>query len=388
MKIAYGVSSVGLGHARRSLTLARKLRKEIDVDITWFAAEPVISFLELEGEKVSPACKEFHSLSSVMEDGVSFGRLDDMSRVARKSSSIAKMNYSILKSCNLSNYEALIQDEFAETMFSFMWDRNPSLPRNRIVMTDYLEFTSGRNLNPASRLVTWYANRMLSKAYNSATVRIFADEIDSVKPKQRKILERFLVAGPILPDPPTESKIVLKERIVENYFGINDANLIVVSVGGTASGKYLVDFFYENFREISIQLGCKVLILTGPRIDSSKYVTQKESPIRFVPFTTDSVDYYKAADCVVCQAGATTLNEVLQVGTPCVTLPISNHFEQQANARRFVEKFGFVALTYEAISVETLVESIKKALSQGSRSPVEFSSNVATAAKWIRESMI
>ena len=388
MKIAYGVSSVGLGHARRSLTLARQLRKEIDADIIWFAAEPVINFLELEGEKVSPVCKEFQSLSGVMEDGVSFGRLDDMSRVARKSSLVAKMNYSILKSCNLSNCEALIQDEFAETMFSFMWDRNPSLPRNRIVMTDYLEFTSGRNLNPASRLVTWYANRMLSKAYNSATTRIFADEIDSVKPKQKKILKEFLVAGPILPDPPTESKIVLKERIMENYFAINDANLIVVSVGGTSSGKYLVDFFYQNFREISIQLGCKVLVLTGPRINRSKYVAQAESPIRFVPFTTYSVDYYKAADCVVCQAGATTLNEVLQVGTPCVTVPISNHFEQEANARRFVEKFGFVALTYEAISVETLVKSIKEALSLGSRSPVDFSSNAARAAKWIRESMI
>jgi len=76
------------------------------------------------------------------------------------------------------------------------------------------------------------------------------------------------------------------------------------------------------------------------------------------------------------------------VGTPCVTVPISNHFEQEANANRFVEKFGFVALTYEAISVETLVESIKEALSQGSRSPVDFSSNAARAAKWIRESMI
>ena len=88
MRILYGVSSVGLGHARRSLAIVDCLRKSgDDIEIDWISSQPVISFLEQKAERVLPVSKELKSLSSVMEERVSAGHLDDMSRVARASSS-------------------------------------------------------------------------------------------------------------------------------------------------------------------------------------------------------------------------------------------------------------------------------------------------------------
>ena len=139
MKILFGVSSVGLGHVRRSLEVANRLRQLGGYEIEWVSSEPTISFLSKRGESVLPICSKLKSLSAAMESLVSYGRLDDISRVARLSSALGKENYHVLKPF-LGNYDALVQDEFVETMFSFMWDKRPPLPTKRVVMTDYFQF--------------------------------------------------------------------------------------------------------------------------------------------------------------------------------------------------------------------------------------------------------
>jgi len=333
-------------------------------------------------------CKSLQSLSSVMENAVSSGRLTDIAKVARKSSSVARRNYEQLKS-KFSGYDVLLQDEYAETMFCFMWDKHPVLPDRRVLVTDYLEFSSGCNLNPISKIVAWYANRMLSKAYDASSVRIFADGVDSLPASQSKrILKIFSIVGPILSEPPPGSKSVLKKIVVSTLFGsgLEDRKLIVLSVGGTSTGKWFVDFISLHHQEISNKLECLIVVLPGPRIDASQYALRLESSIRFLPFNSNVVQYYKAADCVICQAGASTMNEVLSVGTPCVTIPISNHFEQEANAKRFEEMYDFVRLDPDGITVSTLVNAINLALSK-KYAAINFSPNATKAVRIILEAL-
>jgi predicted glycosyltransferase len=388
MKIAYGVSSVGLGHARRSLTLANYLRKaKSSIEITWLTAEPVISFLESEGEKISPVCKRLESMSSGMENGVVAGKLDDMASVARRSSSIARRNYALLKP-DLGNFDGLIQDEFAETMLCFLWDRHPVIPRRRVIITDYLEIFSLSRLNPASRITTWYANRMLSRAYASASLRILADEIDSVpKALRSRLLRDFSIVGPILQAPPSEPKSELKQEIVEDLFHdrTSQSNLIVVAVGGTSTGRSLVDVFAKN-PEMARKLDARIVVLCGPRIDPSQFHRANDLTY-YLPFTHNAMKYFKAADCVVCQAGASTLNEVLSVGSPCVAVPVSHHFEQEANARRFAEKYGFITLDYPRLNPENLMGAIHSAVSGKIHAPVDFSSDLVKAGKLVLETL-
>jgi UDP-N-acetylglucosamine--N-acetylmuramyl-(pentapeptide) pyrophosphoryl-undecaprenol N-acetylglucosamine transferase len=384
MRIVYAVSSLGLGHARRSLVLARNLRDlNSDVEISWISAEPVISFLESEGEKILPVSRELRSLSTVMEDQVISGRLSDMSRVARNSSSIARTNYSLLKN-HLASFEFLIQDEFAETMFCFMWDKNPKLPAFRVVITDYLQFESGHTLNPLSRVITWYANRMLARAFSNASLRIFADDSKAVPLRHRARLDDFEVVGPILPKLPIASKSDLKYKIISSEFedAPDDRKLILVSVGGTSTGKVLIDFLFANFREISRELNCRIIALLGPRIGKLEYKVSKEDPIRFVTFTASNIQYFKAADCAVCQAGASTLNEVASLGMPCVAIPISNHFEQEANAKRFSDEYGFSVLRYEELTVKSLVDAVDNASGKSYSRP-DFSEDAISAARLI-----
>jgi UDP-N-acetylglucosamine--N-acetylmuramyl-(pentapeptide) pyrophosphoryl-undecaprenol N-acetylglucosamine transferase len=386
MKVAFGVSSVGLGHARRSLTLARNLRgKRPDLEITWFAAEPVLAFLEKEGEKFPTVCRELKSLSSPMESGVSSGRLDSISRVARSSASLARSNYLAIKD-ELSNFDFLIQDEFVETLLAFMWNNTPPLPRHRVVITDYLEIQSPGTRNPVSVIVNWYANRMLWRAFAACDARIFADEIDALpKSRREQGLHSFSVIGPMLPELPRESKDSLKEKLLKDLFHDDPMNrrLLVVSVGGTATGKHLLHFIAANRAKLSAKMNCRILVLLGPRIDRSGFEKYQSDSIRYLSFSPDVLKLFKAADCVICQAGASTLNEVVALGTPCVTVPISNHFEQEANARRFSAKYRVVKLSYDQVSIDSLVAAVNQAVTVENRPIVDFSSNVVKATDLI-----
>ncbi|MHB8566289.1 MAG: glycosyltransferase [Nitrososphaerales archaeon] len=353
-KILYAVSSVGLGHIRRSIAIAKELK---GLEINWLTAEPALSYLRDAGEKnILEISSDLRSVSTAMEGEARDGRITDMSRVARASSRIAKENYFRLRS-SLKDYDVLIEDEFAETMFSFLWDKSPPLPRKKVLITDYVRFETG-SVNPINRLVLFYANRVLKKAFLSTDLRIFADDLESL-PRNKKLrqwtMANFSILGPIVGELPMETK----EELRQKFLTARGKNVIVFSIGGTSIGKPLLDFVFANAEELSNQLQASIVVLTGPRFS----VTQGKN-VQVVPFTTEALCYFKMADCVVTQAGASTLNELDSLGIPCVAIPIRNHWEQQANAKRFSEKSGSGVIQYSDLSIERLISEIKLAISR------------------------
>lgn len=343
------MSSVGLGHARRSVEIADRLER-LGHEIDWVSAEPATTFLKSKNKNLLPLCLDMKSLSVAMESRVNNGRLDDISKVARISSGLGRANYSKLKP-SLGSYDGLIQDEFAETMFSFMWDKQPALPRKKVIITDYLRFET-RSYNPVSRLVTWYANRMLAKAYQNSGLRIFADDCDFTKKT------KFEIVGPILGEVPKESREELRAKL----FTVRRSLIILVCVGGTSTGKYLLDTIYSNRETIVSEIKDSAFVfMLGSRIDRSQYPKDTETA-QFASFTPNSVAYFKAADVIVTQAGASTLNEVASIGTPCVTVPIEGHWEQEENALRFANKYGFQSLSNRELYASSIVSAIRKAL--------------------------
>lgn len=366
LKLLYAVSSVGLGHVRRSIAIARKLPAEV----TWLTAEPGLSYLKSASEKrILPVSHDLQSMSDAMEREASAGKISDMSRVARSSSRIARANYLLIRPY-LRDYDVLIQDEFAETMFSFLWDRNArsSLPPRLVVITDYVRFET-RSANPLNRLILYYANRALKRAFLSADLRLFADDLDSL-PDDRNLRrftsENFEILGPIVGEIPTGSKVELRSKLLSKK-GKNGNNVIVFSVGGTSIGRPLLEFVLANARGLSTRLDASLVLLSGPRVEGLD-----DPSVQIVPFTPDVLPYFKMADCVVTQAGASTLNEVASVGVPCVAVPIQNHWEQQSNAKRFHDKFHFPTVQYEELSVSRLVSEIKAAITMQKQLDVDY----------------
>ncbi|MDG6908052.1 MAG: hypothetical protein JRN20_19970 [Nitrososphaerota archaeon] len=357
-RILFGVSSIGLGHVRRSLAVANELRRIArDVEIEWICAEPAITFLRQKSEKILDVSSKMQSLSVPMESNAKYGRIDDMGQIARRTLNIAKQNYFLIKP-NLSRYDVIVQDEFIETNFSFLYDKHQSLPERRAVITDYISFRTA-SPNPINRFTIWLANRYARRSWLRSSVRIFADELESLPERDRGwTMRNFQVVGPVCSDLPQESKDQLRARLLPDSA---ERKLIVFTVGGTSLGKYLADFVLSDHEALSSELDANILILAGPRIEEIASTRGKAWP-KVVGFTPNAIEYFKAADCVVAQAGGSTLNEVSALGTPCVSIPILDHFEQQANARRFQKKFGFPVLQYDQLNHRNLVEAVRESL--------------------------
>jgi predicted glycosyltransferase len=383
-RIMYGISSIGLGHARRSLEIAEKIRSlNQEVQIDWVCAEPVLSFMEASGEHALEISKNLQSIGSAMEFGAKNGRIQDMSNVARRSSKLGKQNYTLIRP-SLGEYDALIQDEFVETLFSFMWDKAPPLPKFRVVITDYARFETNSR-NPLNKLIIMYANRSLKKAFDNQQLRIFVDDIDALPPNENIrgwVKQNFKILGPVIPKIPNGSKKSLQSRLFPSLI---QEKLLVFTMGGTQVGGALAEFVLKNSQQISERIGAHLALILGPALKSIAIPFDTKF-ISVVPFTTETMMYFKAADCVVTQAGASTLNEIASLGTPCVCIPISNHWEQKCNSERFAQRYGFGLLDYESLTVEKLASAVEKA-SLNSYRPLDSKDAASVAANLILDRM-
>jgi uncharacterized protein (TIGR00661 family) len=384
-RILYGVSSVGLGHARRSFAIAQKLRSlrpDSKIEIDFLAAEPALTFLKKSGERLLPESSYLESLSYFMEKDSKDGRIADMSKIASETEKGAKRNYFMIKPI-LQGYDLLIQDEFVETLFSFMWDKQVLLPPNRVVTTDYVQLET-ESPNPFSKLKLSYANRMLKRAYLNQQLRIFLDTPDALpqnKEARQWVANNFHVLGPVLEESiiPRQNKMELVDRL----FGHTKTKLIIFNFGGTSIGKPLAQFVVKYADVLSEKLDAYLVVLLGPRIDLKDLRSTKSTRITLISFDLEILKYFKCADCVVTQAGASSLYEIATTGVPCVVIPISNHFEQNANAERFSRRFGFEILDYKELSVDTLRRAIMRALAKPSYEPFRPTAAAQSAATLI-----
>ncbi|MDH2907440.1 MAG: glycosyltransferase [Candidatus Nitrosotalea sp.] len=100
---------------------------------------------------------------------------------------------------------------------------------------------------------------------------------------------------------------------------------IVVSIGGTDSGRFLIEKILEIYSKISSD--CEIVIVSGP----SFKIDHKD--IRNLGFVNNLHEIIFASDLVISLAGKSTIDESRHYGTPGIFIPIKGHFEQEENAK-------------------------------------------------------
>ncbi|NOQ44862.1 MAG: UDP-glucuronosyltransferase, partial [Nitrosopumilus sp.] len=125
-----------------------------------------------------------------------------------------------------------------------------------------------------------------------------------------------------------------------------DKKTIVVSIGGTDAGLFLIEKALEIFPKIN---ECEIVLVTGPAMN------KKFGNIRNLGFVNNLHEIIYAADVLVSLAGKSTIDEAKEYGTPAIFIPIKGHFEQEDNAKR--EGFEFEDLfRLEKLILEKLEE--------------------------------
>ena len=133
--------------------------------------------------------------------------------------------------------------------------------------------------------------------------------------------DNFRFVGPIV------RQINSSREELRKKFSFNKKT-IVVSVGGTDAGNFLIERTLEAHSKIKDTVD--LVIVSGPSMNKN-YIDN----IRNLGFVNNLHEIIFAADLLICLAGASTVSESITYGTPGIFIPIKNHFEQEENANRW-----------------------------------------------------
>jgi UDP-N-acetylglucosamine--N-acetylmuramyl-(pentapeptide) pyrophosphoryl-undecaprenol N-acetylglucosamine transferase len=100
---------------------------------------------------------------------------------------------------------------------------------------------------------------------------------------------------------------------------------IVVSIGGTDSGRFLIEKTLEAYPKIDHDV--ELVIVSGPSFNLDL------PHIRNLGFVNNLHEVIFAADLIISLAGKSTIDESKYYGTPGIFIPIKGHFEQEENAK-------------------------------------------------------
>lgn len=168
--------------------------------------------------------------------------------------------------------------------------------------------------------------------------------------------------GPIVRNVIIHNRSELRKRL-----GMNKRT-IVVSIGGTDSGRFLINKVITVHQRLKKRLDTDLYIISGPSLT----LKNSDNDFKNIGSVENFHEYIYASDLVISLAGRSTIDESTVYGTPGIFIPIKNHFEQEENARLMGYKYE------DIFRLESLIED--KINASGSRSDLNVDQSGAQKA--------
>ncbi|MDG6912880.1 MAG: UDP-glucuronosyltransferase [Nitrososphaerota archaeon] len=316
-RILYGVSPIGLGHATRSLVVARELERR-GAEVMMFSGGKAAEFLRGCGVAVE----------DFVEDAgpkVVGGEMKNAAAWYVRSWLAQRRN--VPKALRLAGAFApdvvVCDEEFSGTVAA------GELGVSRVFIADELElgFARGRVARAIERRVErWYGGLL--------------DAVDMlIVPEEGKDAGNRRYVGPIV-RATTAGCLEVRRR-----HGLPEGRMVLVSLSGSGAGRELASRALDALG--SVQGGRPSLVVTGNR--GPKFHGEGVYDLGVV---RDNQDLVACADLVVSTAGKSTIDEAAAAGTPIIVVPIRNHAEQERNAAAFGYSAGDSARLKELIPLK------------------------------------
>ena len=291
-------SPIGLGHVTRDIAIVNNFENISINFITGSAAAEILKKLNYKIQDV------YNPPSFIIENGIlknSAKWLWDYYQYYKDCKNISK------KLLEKNKPELVISDEdFASLIVA----HNIKIPTVLITDVSETRFTKG-----IASFIEKKMNKSMQEIMKKCDVVIFpenGDDYDNVK-----------MIGPIV----RQTNSTREELRKKNSF---EKKTILISVGGTSAGLFLIEKALENISKINQELD--IVLVSGPAI-SKKYENVKN-----LGFVDNLHELIFAADVIISLAGKSTIDEAKAYGTPAIFIPIKGHFEQEDNAK----ELGFV----------------------------------------------
>ena len=292
-KITFFCSPIGLGHVTRDSAIVHHMHEISTKFVTGNAAAKFLEQLQFDvNDAYTPP-------QFIVENGLLKNPSRWLWRYYKYYKECKNISSRIIKQQN--PYAVVSDEDFASITIA----QEQDIPT--VLITDVLEtrFTKG-----FTSLIERKMNRSMKNILEKCNVVILPEEGDDTDNIRR--------VGPIVRTI-NNSREELREK-----FSFKKKT-IVVSVGGTDAGKFLIE---KTLKSKIIQGDYELVIVSGP---SLKKETGKN--IRNLGFVNNLHEIIFAADLIISLAGKSTIDESKSYGTPGIFIPIKNHFEQEDNAR-------------------------------------------------------
>src|SRR5918995_3479153 len=157
-RVLYISGSIGLGHARRDLAIARELRRlDPGIEIVWLAGEPASYVIAEAGETLLPESAAYGDETAVAEDAAGGFSLNLLGRFALRAQSAWKQAVATFEEVSARHpYDLLVGDETYEIAAAL--DNRPELKKAPFVMIYDFVGLDAMTRNPLEQLITYRGN--------------------------------------------------------------------------------------------------------------------------------------------------------------------------------------------------------------------------------------
>jgi pimeloyl-ACP methyl ester carboxylesterase/predicted glycosyltransferase len=368
-RILYLSSPIGLGHGRRDLAIAcrlREMRPEIHID--WLAQHPVTALLERANESIHVGSQLLANESQHIEGEAGEHDLH-VFQALRRMDEILVANFMVFQEVvEQGQYDLVIADESWDV--DHYWHEHPELKRCALAwFTDfvgYLPMPQGGDHE--AYLTADYNSEMLEHIERYPRVRdraIFVGDPDDIVggtfgpglPSIRSWTEtHFEFSGYITGIDPID---IANRAELRHRFGYgDDEKVCIVTVGGSAVGGALLRRVIDATAAIRKVLPeMRFVIVTGPRINPAGMPHARG--VEFHGYVTDLHLRLAACDIAVVQGGLTTCMELTAASVPFIYFPLHNHFEQNVHVRYRLNRYAAGhCLDYVRTSAEDIAAAV------------------------------
>jgi len=286
-------SPIGLGHVTRDIAIVDNFKDGSVNFVTGSGAAKILKKLDHKVQDV------YNPPSFIVENGKLNNQTKWLWNYYQYYKDCKNISEKILKK---NNSQLVISDEdFASLTVA----QDLEIPN--VLITDVLEtkFTKG-----IMSLIEKKMNKSMMKIIKNCDVVIIPEKGDDQDNIKR--------VGPIV------REINVSREELRNKFSFSKTT-IVISIGGTDAGIFLIDKSIEAISKINQDI--EVVVVTGPSI------TKKFDNVKNLGFIDNLHELIFASDLIISLAGKSTIDESKAYGTPGIFIPIKNHFEQENNAK-------------------------------------------------------
>jgi len=319
-------SPIGLGHVTRDIAIVNNLEGISINFVTGNGAAQILKKLDYKIENV------YNPPSFIVENGKLNNQTKWLWNYFQYYKTCKKISEKIIKT---NNSNLIISDEdFASLTVA----QNLKIPN--ILITDVLEtkFTKG-----IASFIERKMNKSMMKIIKNCNLVIIPEEGDDQDNIRR--------TGPIV----RETNLSREELRRKFSF---DKTTIVISIGGTSAGLFLIDKAIESILKINQDI--EIVVVSGPS------VTKKFDNVKNLGFIDNLHELISASDLIISLAGKSTIDEAKAYGTPGIFIPIKDHFEQEDNAK--IEGFVFEDINrLDELILEKLEEKRNKVNTDGTK---------------------